>query len=243
MKMNRLLVCAIGVAVLAVVGVSAWLACPASVMGKEERAVVGELKRAPEILFDVTCTNKHAYIDDVFRRIVELPADRPRKEYAHEFLERIFSMDLERHCPFDRGTREQRDESSIVYGFALVKLEHAARRGYEALARLKAPKRERWNVYWRYLAKYRDAERRMRRLFPKHGDGSLFAMRTFERKLLLDYEWKYLTDEEFQGVCSDFEKIIGRPLRTMEQIQQEADVWTKKNISESKKASGGNEQF
>ena len=238
MKMNRLLVCAIGVAVLAVVGVSAWLACPASVMGKEERAVVGELKRAPEILFDVTCTNKHAYIDDVFRRIVELPADRPRKEYAHEFLERIFSMDLERHCPFDRGTREQRDESSIVYGFALVKLEHAARRGYEALARLKAPKRERWNVYWRYLAKYRDAERRMRRLFPTLGDGSLFAVRSYEERFIRRASNGYFSTDEYELIKTDFESMMGRPLRTLDQILKEWDEWEKKNISESQKANG-----
>ena len=56
-----------------------------------------------------------------------------------------------------------------------------------------------------------------------------------DEPLLLDYEWKYLTDEEFQEVCSDFEKIIGRPLRTMEQIQQEADVWMKKTYPNRKR--------
>lgn len=243
MKTFKVIVYAVAATTLFGVGVLGWFLLPGPATGGGERAVVRELRRVPEFLFDHACTNSHFYIDNVLRQIVELPADRPRRRYVHEFMGNMLSMDLGRHCPFDKGTREQRNDSLAVYGFAMKDLEHAACRAYEALARLKAPKRERWNVYWRYLAKYRDEERRMRRLFPKHGDGSLFAMRTFERKLLLDYEWKYLTDEEFQGVCSDFEKIIGRPLRTMEQIQQEADVWTKKNISESKKASGGNEQF
>ncbi|MCQ2395054.1 MAG: hypothetical protein MJ249_12290 [Kiritimatiellae bacterium] len=238
MKTFKVIVYAVAATTLVGVGVLGWFLLPGPATGGGERAVVRELRRVPEFLFDHACTNSHFYIDNVLRQIVELPADRPRRRYVHEFMGNMLSMDLERHCPFDKGTREQRNDSLAVYGFAMKDLEHAACRAYEALAQLKAPKRERWNVYWRYLAKYRDEERRMRRLFPKHGDGSLFAVRPYEERFIRRASNGYFSTDEYELIKTDFESMMGRPLRTLDQILKEWDEWEKKNISESQKANG-----
>lgn len=221
MKMARWMLCGFAALFLVAGGVLVWLLRADQSTGKEESMVVEEMRRAPDCLFAGASTNAYVYVDDVFRRIVKLPHDRPRKEYVQEFVNRVYSVELANYCKLKFENLEQQNETVVVYGGILKKLEHTAQRAFEALGRLRASKRERWRMYWLYLERYGNEERRLSRLCPRYDNREYLAwVRTYERKLLTYREGNLLTQEEYQGICADFEKSMGRRPRTKEELQQ-----------------------
>lgn len=209
---------------------------PTTRIDREERELLNDMKRVPDWLFDCTCTNKQAFIDGVFLRIVRLSSERPRREYLYDFVNRIYSAELSKYCSLRFETMDQRDETFGAYGTMRLIFEHTAQRAYEALGCLKVPKRERYGMYWRYLEKYGEEERRMRRRCPGYEGYYAYAVRTYERQFLYKIERGYFNPEELALIRSDFEKVLGRPIRTIEQIENEWNEWYQKNISESQKS-------
>ena len=65
------------VVLLLVSAIGMWIYwAPTTRIDREERELLNDMKRVPDWLFDCTCTNKQAFIDNVFLRIVRLSSER-----------------------------------------------------------------------------------------------------------------------------------------------------------------------
>lgn len=236
-KRHKIVLGALAVVLLLASAIGMWIYwAPTTRIDREERELLNDMKRVPDWLFDCTCTNKQAFIDNVFLRIVRLSSERPRREYLYDFVNRVYSAELSKYCSLRFETIDQRDETFGAYGTMLLILEHTAQRAYEALGSLKVPKRERYGMYWRYLEKYGEEEHRMRRLRQGYEGDYAYAVRIYERQFLDEVERGCFDPEELALISSDFEKVLGRPLRTIKQIEKEWNEWYQKNISESQKS-------
>lgn len=238
MKKGKWLRC--GAFALIVLGVSAWLLFNVSTMEKDERLLVKDMSLASERVFSAPSTNGYAYVDDMLRRIVELPADRPRGKYVHEFVDRVYSIELSKYCLFKFETPRHRNESVVVYRGIMKKLEYTSQRAFEALRCLRVPKRERWSVCWQYLERYGKEEIRFNRLCPDADSREYLAwVRVYEEDFVRRASKGEFTAEEYRLISSDFEIAMGRPLRTLEQIQDEWDKWSRKDVQDSGKKGEG----
>ena len=196
--------------------------------------VRAELKRVPDYMYDPPSSFR-GFIMGLCRQIAQVDDKEARMEFFREFQDKVFSFDIERVTPLDLGTRAQSNESHRVHGHIMAGMEECVFHLGGLLYSIGGSKLEVKEVLFRFLEKCRREELRMWGRVRERGRYTL-AVREEEGRFLKDVRSGYYTPEEAAQITRRFEQVLGRPLKTTEQIEAEWHRWVEENREASRRA-------
>ena len=194
--------------------------------------VRAELKRVPDYMYDPPSSFRD-FIMGLCRQIAQVDDKEARVEFFREFQDKVFSFDIERVTPLDLGTRAQSNESHRVHGHIMAGMEDCVFHLGGLLYSIGGSKLEVKEVLFRFLEKCRREELRMWGRVRERGRYTL-VVREEEWRFLRDVESGYYTPEEAAQITRRFEQVLGRPLRTLEEIDRVKRRLEAENIEASK---------
>ena len=156
-------------------------------------------------------------------------------KFFREFQDKVFSFDIERVTPLDLGTRAQSNESHRVHGHIMSGMEECSFHLGGLLCSIGGSKLEVMEVLFRFLEKCRREELRMWGSVRERGQYT-YVVRREEWRFLRDVESGYYTPEEAAQITRRFEQVLGRPLRTLEEIDRVKRRLEAENIEASRRA-------
>ena len=165
------------------------------------------------------------FVRYTYSRIGDIPDERLRLQLLREFTDRLLSFDFKKYCPLENlGWRERQDTAEIVAN-ALWLLNNVSEDAKSRLMSFNIPLVECWEVKFRCLEKdraYREWVVQVLKQTPHLGSYDL-KVYSIEQDILSDRDNGRLSPDDFATVRARLEQILGRPMRTKEQL--EADRW------------------
>ncbi len=192
----------------------------------EEREIRLEFNKIPDF-FHGRRHGGQAFVRYMYARIGDLPDETNRVRILREFTDRLFEVDIIALCSRKRGGRESM--YAVEGGIGL--LSRVSQEAKDALRGQRFPLVECWEVKLRYLEKERICREWLARIqgqsvISGNNDGEA---RMIETAILWDVEHGLLSKDDFTGkIRPRFEKIVGRPMRTIDQLDPGQMQWFNK---------------
>ena len=169
-----------------------------------------------------------AFVLYTFARMEDIPDETRRMKVLHDFTDRLFSVDISQTCPLENVGWEKKQDSLRRLRSRLDSLRLVAQDAYRALRMYRRPLIECWEVKFRCLEQYKHYEERIEILTGLKLSEYDTLVKEVERGIVDEIDYGTLSPEDYTLVRTHFEKIVGRPMRTKEEI--DAEMYRSKNI-------------
>ena len=189
---------------------------------REEREIRADFDKIPDFFLGKR-SGGQSFVRYTYARIGDISDESQRLQLAREFTDRLFSFDFKEHLLHDKldGGELQDKVKAVSDGLWLLRNISA-----DAKPRLKGfniPLVEYWGAKFRYLETNRSCREWMAQTLkrpPYRGDYDM-EIYGIEQELLSDKEYGRLSPDDFSKVRTRLEQILGRPMRTQEQLDEE----------------------
>ena len=189
---------------------------------REVREIRADFEKIPDFFLGKRHGGQ-AFVQYTYVRIGDLPDEVLRRQLMREFTDRLFSFDFKEHYPLeDLGWSEKQDAvDNIANGLWLRRC--ISKSAKTMLMRFNFPLSECWEVRFRYLEKDRSCRKWMAQALNRPFDIDNYSTEIsfMEEEILSDRDHNRLSPDDFVTVRARLEQILGRPMRTKEQLDEE----------------------
>ena len=189
---------------------------------REVREIRADFDKIPDFFLGKR-SGGQSFVRYTYARIGDIPDESCRLQLLHEFTDRLFAFDFKEHFQLEKlEWRELRDAARIVEN-GLRLLRSISEDSKARLMGFNIPLTEYWGTRFRYLETERSCREWMARRLNRPLDmgNHNLEISCIEQEMLSDREHGRLSSDDFSKVRTRLEQILGRPMRTQEQLDEE----------------------